>query len=119
MIVVHIDFDATWGKGDEIFDGNALAEMRDATESIVGLVFAEEQERVDIRIRPFGAFDQFEEPLFITIDVTDHEMHHDPEDLCKQFIVHFGAHFDAYFSLPLSIRVWVRRISGSFAETAR
>lgn len=122
MIIVHIDFDPE----ERAFVGqrasdmtDALREMRDATESIVGLVFSEQQERVDVRIRPFGAFDQFEEPLFVTIDVDDREMHHAPEDLCKQFMAHFSAHFDAYFSHRIPIRVWVRRITGSFAETAR
>lgn len=129
MIVVTVEYDSSlmtdelWRgtySSNELFDDIALVEFRDAAESIVGLVFAEEQDRVDIRIRPFGPFDQFEEPLFITIDVTEDELPFArAECLAEQFVVHFGTHIDAHLPGHVPFRVWVRRITGSFTETAR
>lgn len=96
---------------------DTLGELADACEAIVGLVFAEEQDHVDVRVRYFGAHDRYEEPLFITVDVEDEELIHDPQSLAYQFIVHFGTHLDAYTSQHVPFRLWVRRITGSYVES--
>ena len=95
------------------FYDESLFGLRDVTESVVGDVFSEEQDRVEVRMVPFGLHDNTERPLFFTIDVSEDTVHHDLDGLAKQFIVEMK---NLIPDLP-PFRVWVRRISGSFTET--
>jgi hypothetical protein len=119
MITITIEYeDVHVGINEKpTFDDIALRELSESCEAIVGLVFAEELDRVDVRLRPFGPYDQYDEPLFITIDIEEKEMVLNPELTCEQFITHFSTHINACLNDKLPFRVWVRRISGSFAET--
>lgn len=90
-----------------------LEDLRIQVESITGDVFEEEQYRVEVRLRQYGEEDQFERPMFFTIDVAEHALHHDPEKLASQFIVEIKEQIP---HLP-PFRVWVRVIAGSFTDS--
>lgn len=136
MIVVTLEYDQNFLEelleSDGALDGNAaldwvLQEFRDSVEAIVGLVFQEALDRVDVRIKAFGPYDEYEEPVFITVDfdtqnlpprLGDLELYEGAKRMCQEFLAHFGTHIDAYLPEHIRFRVWVRRINGSFAETA-
>lgn len=125
MIIVLVEYDEHFIIHDRLENDPTasvlvLTEIRDAIEAITGLTFAEEQSRVDVRLRAFGRFDQYEEPIFITIDVAEDELPQERmQDLSEQFLLHFGTHIDALIPGHIPFRLWVRRIPGSFVETAR
>lgn len=106
MIVATVEYEELSLRGRTWLDV-----LRDVTESVVGQVFANEQSHVEVRLRALTDTDQFETPIFFTIDVAEKELHHDPEELAKQFIVAITEQLD----LP-PFRVWVRRIEGAFVE---
>lgn len=123
MIVVTIEHaPSNWWAGNEVQLVSeeahfVLSELSDNIEAITGLVFSEELDRVDVRVRPFGPYDQYDEPLFITIDVEEEEMHNPPQALADQFGVHLNQVLTAITNKNITFRVWVRRIVGAYHES--
>lgn len=123
MILVTVEYaPGTWWAGNDIQlageqVSDVLLDLSGNIEAIVGLVFAEELDHVDVRFRPFGPHDQYDEPLFITIDVEDEEMHNPPQALADQFGVHLNAVLTAFTNTNITFRVWVRRIVGAYHES--
>lgn len=91
-------------------------------ESIIGLIFAEEMDGVDVRLRTFQDGDESTFPMFITIDGDEHVIgsvqdglqsladvvHAAIEDRCRQFPT--GTQ-----PLP-EFRVWVRTQPGATSD---
>lgn len=108
MIIATIEY--AW---DQLIEDEDRRDMRERVESIVGDVFEEELVHVEVRMKMLDEDAIYERSLCFTIDVSEDTMHHDPEDLARQFIVEIK---DQMPHLP-PFWVWVRKVSGSFTES--
>ncbi len=110
-VIVHIGYQT------DQFAGDDLLELRDYTESIVAQEFQVEQARVDMRLRPFGPLDDYEEPLFIRI-IAQVDLHPVVQKLATQaqkfvsqdLVAQIKEHFHTPFCL------WVEFAPATFTE---
>lgn len=93
-----------------------LLDVRDRTESIVGGVFEEELDSVDVALECFGPDDDHSTDLFFTVEIAEVDVHHDLRDLTDQLIAQLESYLQESMERPTHFRVWVQRIQGQVAE---
>lgn len=110
-VIVHIGYQT------DHFQGDDLLELRDYTEAIVAREFQVEQARVEMRVRPYGPLDDYEEPLFIRIiaqidlDPVVYKLAAQAQELASQDLAaQIKEHFHTSFFL------WVEFAPATFTE---
>ena len=113
MIRVRVEYDPRFFAVRE----NALIEIRESIEPIVGLVFEEELDHVDVRMRRYDPLDEFSVPMFVTIDIEDDHVRRTSSEYNDLFRAHFDAHLRGTLE-PIPFRVWIRQVRGSFSDAS-
>lgn len=90
-----------------------LMTLRDCLEAITGKVFEDEQDKINVRIRPFGEFDEYEDDLFFTFDVLDEHLHHKPSELVNQLAFEIANILYNFIGNNITFKACVKTNTGS------
>lgn len=110
QVLIYVDYDAKVLTGA---DRELILELRDYTESVVGKVFDLELAHIDVRIAPFGEYDDFSAPLFVRVIAQRLDPNEELKDIPHLIHQSLLSHFEGY---GFKFRLWVEFATAQYFE---
>lgn len=88
-----------------------LEALRDDIESMAGVVFEEELDRVEVTLQPWGKFDEHRSSFLVKVLIDPGDVHHDVDRLSEELHSQFFDFLDGWpstqYGYDNSTTVWV------------